>query len=285
MNFHQISRISLAPDVVDGIVFWTKNPLPMLDRLGELKDYMYCFQFTITPYGKDAEPNLPAKNDALIPAFKRLADIIGADRIIWRYDPVFISAAYPPDYHIDAFGKLAGELRAHTRKVIISFLDEDYRGVKNNSKELALLNFPAADQTALSSQLAGIARSYGLMIDACAEPIDLQRWGIERARCIDGGLFAQLLGCRLNIGKDKTQRPLCGCAASMDIGMYNTCRSGCRYCYANYSRKAADRNFARHNPLSPLMAGEVGAGDKISRRNAQSCRSASAPLFKAIMQV
>ena len=266
LNFHQVSKISLAPDAVDGIVFWTKNPLPMLDRLSELKDYMYYFQFTITPYGNDVEPHLPAKKDAIIAAFKRLSDEIGADRVIWRYDPIFINEKYSPDYHIRAFGKIMGQLRDYTRKVTISFLDTDYRGVKGNMKELALMDFPPAAQTELSSQLAEIARSNGLVIDTCAEQIELKQFRIEHARCIDDELLGRLLERDLDVNKDKNQRLQCGCVASIDIGMYNTCKSGCRYCYANYNKNAVKGNFAKHNPHSPLISGEVGEEDKITPR-------------------
>jgi hypothetical protein len=273
MNFHQISRISLAPEVVDGIIFWTKNPLPMLDRLGELKNYMYYFQFTITPYGKDVEPNLPSKRDTIISAFKRLSDEIGVERVILRYDPILISEKYPLNYHIRAFGKIMEELHDYSRKVTISFVDVDYRGVKSNIKELALMDFSPAAQIELSSQLAEIAHSYGLAIDTCAEAIELHQFGIEHARCIDDRLLGRLLGCNLDINKDKNQRLGCGCVASIDIGMYNTCMNGCRYCYANYSRGAVERNYTKHNKLSPLISGEIEDGDKISERDAKSNRN------------
>ncbi|MDR1398148.1 MAG: DUF1848 domain-containing protein [Desulfarculales bacterium] len=271
MRFHQISRINLSPDLVDGIVFWTKNPLPMLDRLNDLKDYMYYFQFTVTPYGKDVEPNLPLKADAIISSFKRLSEKIGADRIVWRYDPILINARYQLPYHIRAFNKIAAELHDYTRKVTFSFIDEDYRGIKSNIKELSLLNFPLAARAELSSRLAEIAASHGLEIDACAEPIELQQCGIKPARCIDDRLFAKLLGYPLRVNKDRTQRLKCGCAASVDIGMYNTCRNGCLYCYANYSRKAVEKNFTKHNPSSPLISGNAGTDDKISERVLKSC--------------
>lgn len=279
MNFHRISKITLAPDVVDGIVFWTKNPAPMLDKLNKLKDYMYYFQFTVTPYGKDVESNLPSKKDEILAVFKRLSDMIGPDRVIWRYDPILISARYPLEYHVQAFGKIAEELHDYTRKVTISFMDENYRGVKSNLKELELLDFPPETQAELSSQLAGIAHGYGLAIDTCAEQIDLHQYGIEHARCIDDRLFARLLGCPLNVNKDKNQRIECGCVSGIDIGMYNTCRNGCRYCYANYSRNSADNNNARHDPLSPLISGEVGEGDSIRERDIKSCLDAQMRLF------
>lgn len=279
MNIHQISRIKLTPDVVDGIVFWTKNPIPMLARLDELKDYMYYFQFTITPYGKDIEPSIPDKNDVILPAFKRLSEKIGSDRVIWRFDPILISEQYPIEYHVQAFEKIAAELHAFAGKVTISFVDEDYRGVKNNIYELALQPFPSEAQAELSARLAEIAHGYGLAIDTCAEKIDLREYGIEHTRCIDDRLLSKLLHCRLKVDKDKTQRLECGCVASIDIGMYNTCRNGCRYCYANYNRNTVVENFLKHNPLSPLISGNVGEGDEINDRVVKSCKDPQRSLF------
>jgi DNA repair photolyase len=272
MNYHQISKINLAPEVVDGIVFWTKNPLPMLNRLDELKDYMYYFQFTLTSYEKDVEQNLPSKSESLIQTFKTLSSKIGADRVIWRYDPILMNDKYSFDYHVRYFEKLAEELHDFTRKVTISFIDEDYRGVKNNIKELALLRFPIEIQRELSAKLAEIAHRYDLEIDTCAELIDLDEFGIKHARCIDDRLLEKLLGCRLHIDKDKNQRLACGCAASIDVGMYNTCLGGCRYCYANYSPSTVVGNFTKHVPGSPLLSGIVTEDDKIHERSVKSCR-------------
>ena len=256
-NFNQVKKISLSLDAVDGIVFWTKNPLPMIGRLRELHEFTYYFQFSLTSYGRDIETNLPSKTNELLPTFKKLSDIIGADRVIWRYDPILINQKYTGDYHLRAFDKIAKELHEYTRKVTISFIDVDYRGVKSNMKELALLDFPLEEKLRLSSQFADIARSYGLAIDSCAGNIDLAQFGIERARCIDERLLGKLLGWNLSINKDKNQRLECGCVVSVDIGMYNTCKNGCRYCYANYNKGAVEGNCTKHNPQSPLLSGEL----------------------------
>ena len=279
MNFRQISRISLSTDVVDGIVFWTKNPIPMLEGLDVIENYMYYFQFSITPYGKDIEPNLPSKTEIILPAFKKLSNLIGSDRIVWRYDPILINEKYTMSYHIRAFDKIAGELQRYTKKVTISFVDTDYQGVKSNINELALHYFSHEAQIELASQLAEIARSHDLAIDTCAEKIDLQKYGISHARCIDDRLLSELLGESLSVDKDKNQRLECGCISSIDIGMYNTCLNGCRYCYANYSRKSVNGNYEKHNPSSPLVSGEVGEGDKINDRSVKSCRSAQLQVF------
>ena len=273
MNYRQISRIKITPDVVDGIVFWTKNPTPMINRLDELQEYMYYFQFTVTPYGKDIEPNLPNKNTETISAFRALSNNIGSDRIIWRYDPILINARYTIDYHIRAFRKIAEELNKHTKRVTISFIDIDYKGLKSNIKELNLVDLTEKMQRELASALAPIAHEYDLIIDTCAEKINLNKLGIEHARCIDDRLLSNLLSSKLDVQKDKNQRLECGCISSIDIGMYNTCMSGCLYCYANYSKNTVVSNHAKHNPLSPLLFGEVGTKDKITERIVKTHRN------------
>ena len=265
-NYRQISRVYLTPDVVDGIVLWTKNPVPMIGRLDELRNFMYYFQFTITPYGKDIEPGLPQKSTDILTDFKRISEIIGVDRIIWRYDPILLNDKYTFDYHIHAFGKIAKELHGYTGRVTISFVDTNYRGLKSNIEKLKLVSFDNETQIKLASKLASVAHSYGLSIDTCAEGIDLTKYGIRRARCIDAGLLSKLLGCELNVEKDKSQRPECGCISSIDIGMYNTCLNCCLYCYANYNKNTVEGNCAKHNPCSPMLSGYIGPDDKITER-------------------
>ena len=272
MNAHQISEISLSPEVVDGIVFWTKNPVPMLDKLSFLSNYTYYFQFTLNSYGVDVERNIPSKEKVIIPAFQKLSDMIGPERVIWRYDPIFLSETYTADYHIRFFEKLAKRLSPFTKKCTISFLDF-YRNTKNNIAPLAPSAFPQSEQERIAKRIAEIAHSYGLCVDTCAEGIDLNQYGIEHARCIDDRLLSQLIQCPLNVKKDKNQRLECGCIESLDIGAYNTCHNGCRYCYANYSDKAVSTNGEKHNPNSPLLIGAVGPEDKITKREMFSCKT------------
>ena len=271
IHTHQISKIPLNPDVVDGIVFWTKNPIPMLDRFNVLREYMYYFQFTLNSYAQDVETHVPNKQKHIIPAFKKLSDMIGPDRVIWRYDPIFLNDTYTPEYHIRYFEKIAKELSPYTKKCTISFIDF-YRNTSKNVSDLSLHDFPEEAQKDLAKELAAIAHSCGLLIDTCAEGIELQEYGIGHARCIDDRLLSKLLDCPLDIRKDKSQRLACGCVESIDIGAYDTCRNGCKYCYANYSEKTVCSNFARHIPDSPLLFGEVGPDDKITERKVMSCK-------------
>ena len=173
MNAHQISKIALNPDVVDGIVFWTKNPIPMLNELKILHDYMYYFQFTLNSYAQDVEAHVPNKQKHIIPAFKKLSDMIGPDRVIWRYDPIFLNDTYTPEYHIRYFERIAKELSPYTKKCTISFIDF-YRNTSKNVSGLSLRDFPEETQKSLAKELAAIAHSYGLLIDTCAEGIELQ---------------------------------------------------------------------------------------------------------------
>jgi len=272
MNLHQISKIKLTSDIVDGIVFWTKNPEHMIAQLDELKNYMYYFQFTITPYGKDIEPNIPEKSTKILDIFKRLSSVIGKERIIWRYDPILINDKYTFEYHINAFGKIAAQLSEYTEKVTISFIDENYRGVKSNIKYLKLNIMTTDIILKISEALSHIAHEYHLSIDTCAEEIDLMQFGIGHARCIDDKLFEKLLGYNLHINRDKSQRLACGCVSSIDVGMYNTCNNGCRYCYANYNSKFVENNTLKHDPLSPLLSGLVSSDDRVIDRNVKSIR-------------
>ena len=107
----QISRVKLTPDVVDCIVFWTKNPAPMLDKLNHLKDFKYYFQFTLNAYGKEIATNLPSFGQR-IDTFKRLSDLIGKERVIWRYDPILTNETYNTD-----FQKLLSSKLLHSSKI------------------------------------------------------------------------------------------------------------------------------------------------------------------------
>lgn len=270
MNAHQVSRISLSPEVVDGIVFWTKNPAPMLDKLPQLKDYMYYFQFTLNAYEQDVEAGVPLKHKYIVPTFQRLSEMIGPERVVWRYDPILVSDKYTFDYHVKYFELLAKKLASYTQKCTISFLDM-YVKTERNVAGLNIQPWTLELQDAMAKSLAEIAHSYGLELETCAEGIELEKYGIKHAHCIDGELFAKLLGCPLKVGKDKNQRKECGCVDSVDIGAYNTCRNGCRYCYANFNAKMVQNNQQRHNPLSPLLLGELQPDDKVTERKMTSC--------------
>lgn len=271
MNEHQISRVELSPDVVDCIVFWTKNPANMIDKLEYLQKYMYYFQFTLTGYGKDVEPNLPDKREELIPTFKRLCEKIGKERVIWRYDPVFISKRYTKEYHLKAFGEIAGSLADYTEKVVISFVDLYSRTIRN-TRGLDIRQITNEEMIELAGKMAQIAAKHDLTIETCAEEMDLQKVGIQHGSCIEKQRIERLLGCKLNAGKDRNQREVCGCIESVEVGAYHTCLNGCRYCYANFSDKKVKDKVKLYDLNSPLLCGHIASGDKITERKMKSLK-------------
>lgn len=263
MNLHQVSCLSLAPDVVDCIVFWTKNPENALAGLDRLKEYSYYFQFTLTGYGRDVEPGILDKRGRLIPVFQELSRKIGAFRVIWRYDPIFFNAAYTMEYHKKAFRAIAQELNGYTERVVISFLDF-YRGMAANMKTLGAVPAKKEQMRSLASALVEIADKNHMTAESCAEAVDLEDVGIRHGSCIDQCLIERVVGTALTGKKDKNQRLECGCMESIDIGAYGTCKTGCRYCYA--MGRNGYRTLEQPNQNSPLLFGTIGKEDVIRSR-------------------
>lgn len=270
-NPHSISRISLNPDVVDGFVFWTKNPSPMLNRLDELRKYPFYFQFTLNPYGKDVEPAVPSKSEVILPAFWTLSRRIGKERVLWRYDPILFNKKYTLEYHIKNFLLLISKLAGFTEHCTVSFLDS-YRNMEQRVKPLGLIEPIAGQKAELMGRFAEIAKESGITLCSCAEDIDFQEYGVRRARCVDAERLGRLGGCRLVVRKDRNQRTLCGCAESIDIGTYHTCMHGCLYCYANSSPVRAKMNYEIHDPQSPLLFGHISGSDTVHTPILRSCR-------------
>lgn len=226
MNIHRISRIDIRPSVVDCIVFWTKNPRAMIGRLDELSGYKYYFQFTVNPYDKHIEEEVPLKRSAF-DTFRELSDKIGPEKVIWRYDPIFLSDRMDVAYHIRYFEEIAKRLSGFSNRCVISFIDL-YKRVQTNTSRLNIREPSDAEIQILAKSFVSIANSYGFIIQTCAEHIDLSGCGIEHGACIDPLLISNIIGsCALNVKKDKNQRKECGCVESVDIGEYNTC---CHHC-------------------------------------------------------
>lgn len=257
-NRKQISQVSLLPSDVDVIVFWTKNPKPLINNLNELDErgFKYYFHYTVNGYPAQLEPNLP-QLDTTIDTFTKLAKRLAPDRLIWRYDPILVSSITGYDYHIKQFEKIANSLRGTTRRVIISVVDE-YRKALTNFKNLKRQNilvsneFDPLEFSALMHALAEIAGQNEMGIYSCAETFDLQSYGILLGKCIDDQYIQRVFGLDVPGAKDKSQRLECGCIQSKDIGVYDTCLHGCAYCYAG-TLKSGFKNQDRHNDESPFL--------------------------------
>ena len=278
MNRHQVSRIALTPDVVDCFVFWSKNPGPMIDRLGELDGFNYYFQFTLTGYGLDVEPNVPNKREVMIPTFQRLSELVGSERVVWRYDPIAFSNKYTPEYHLRAFESIAKELRGCTDRCVISFVDV-YRKNKKRLEESGLLAPYGDSLVDFARQLADIARENNMTVGSCAEKIDLAAAGIEHNSCISRERIERIMRAGIKVSKDKTQREECGCVQSIDIGTYNTCGAGCQYCYANFDQQSIDQNRARYDVSSPILCDKIESDDVVRDRKMKSLVVRQGALF------
>ncbi len=269
-NNDRYSKAVLTREAVDIIVFWTKNPKPFLKYLPiiEKMGYLYYFQFTLTPYGKQTEKGLPSKED-LINTFIELSERIGKKRLVWRYDPIIISDIYTLDYHTERFSYMAKKLSSYTERCVISFVDS-YKNVTTRMGQDPAYKMTKANIYALAEAFSKIAKEQSIELFTCAEQIDLVNFGIKHGACIDKDLIEDILGQKINVKKDKNQRKECLCADSIDIGTYNCCANGCSYCYALTSEKAALSNMAKHNPKLPVLIGEVNNKAIITDRDSFS---------------
>ena len=263
---NQPFRINLSPEIVDCIVFWTKNPIPMIPYLDEFKDYCYYFQFTLTGYGKDIERNLPDKNADLIPAFQKISDKIGPERVIWRYDPILVNDRYSLEYHKRAFEKIASALNGYTEKCVFSFVDTYAKNLKA-MESLKVRDLAPEEMKEMAVMIRDIDAENHMKVGTCAEEINLEELGIEHNACIDKALIERLTGGKIkdtkkNI-KDSGQRSACKCMLSKEIGTHNTCGNGCVYCYANYSPDSVRRSLEKYDPKSPLLCDSLKEGEEV----------------------
>lgn len=258
-NPNQVKRVSLKPEDVDAFVFWSRytkrfrEGLPLLDEKG----YRYYFLITVVDYGKELEPNIPPFKDR-IDEFIALSKTVGKERVIWRYDPIFIDNLHTFEYHISLFRTISSALSGYTEKVIISFADfyrKVIRNLKNNSDLSGIVMEPEneAGFGNFNEQLIEAAAASGMSIQSCAERIPVLNHGIAAGRCIDAELINSIYGLDIPLTKDKGQRKLCQCHSSVDIGAYNTCLHGCLYCYATNKFTEAQKNYELHSPAAAQL--------------------------------
>ena len=255
----QVSRYRLDPAVVDAIGFCTKNPSPMFPYMDLLKDYGQYWFVTVTPYGRDIEPNVPDKH-RLLEDFRKLSDLVGKDSIGWRFDPIFLSDKYTAEYHLRAFEKIASALEGYTETAVISFIDL-YPKVRRNFPEAR--EVPPEQRLSIGKELIKIADSHGMTLKPCAEGDELAPYGADCGGCIRISDYEKAIGKRLNAPKKKGARAECACYLACDIGAYNTCGHLCRYCYANAEPAKVRALSRQHDPLSPFLIGNYKEGDKI----------------------
>jgi hypothetical protein len=258
----------IKTDQTELIVFWTKNPKPLIPQLPFIDKLIpdYYFQFTLNDYDSLIEPGVP-DFDERIETFIRLSDTIGKEKVVWRYDPVFLSRELNVDRLIEKIYTIAEKLHPYTSKLVFSFIDIDpYAKVKKKIKAsgTGIRELSMEEQLEFASKLSALSEIFPLKISSCAEKIDLTQFGISKNKCIDDELIRNqfpenrklmdFINSKQNM-KDKGQRNECRCIKSTDIGGYNTCMHLCVYCYANHSNPTVECNYANYinNPLNPSI--------------------------------
>lgn len=257
----KISRIYFSD--VDAILFCTKNPIPIVEKLQEI-DKPILFHVTLTPYKKDIEPNVPSKKD-IIKAIKKISKIVGIDNLYIRYDPIFINDYYTVDYHIKAFDTLCNILDGYVSHFIVSFID-DYKNVRRNKFVLRRKELSYEDYRTIGINFSNSAKKHNMTVQTCAEDFNLVEFGFIKGECLSKELAEQLTG-KTKFKKWSARRTLnCKCVEMVDIGEYNSCRHYCKYCYANYDEEQVEKNMKTHDKNSSLLLGKITDKDIITIR-------------------
>lgn len=257
---NKATRYELTPDKVDCVVFCSKNYRPILPRLHEITDrFNTYFHYTITAYGADIEPGVPSIGES-IDMLIELSKIVGKQRVAWRYDPVLLTNEYTIERHLETFEKMAGELAPYIDRCIFSFV-EMYKKLETNMPEIIPLS--VRDMDVLARGLGSIARKYGVYIQTCGTNGDFSRYGVHASGCMTLDILGKANGVVFKDLKHRGTRQGCHCIESRDIGAYDTCLNGCKYCYANKNPRKAFENYKYHDPESPLLLGGVKPGDTI----------------------
>ena len=265
-NRKQTKEVSLAPNDVDAIVFWSKNPRPVLRHLPELMEMGHTplMHYTLNDYPEELEPGVPSLSYRT-DTFQRISERIGTEQMVWRYDPIILSDKTDVDYHLDVLGDVAHVLKGWTSRVTISFMDFYAKTKGRLSRIEAEKGYQFSDWlhpsnsdklAALAKGLNDIAAANGMSVVTCSEQADLDKYGIRHGACIDQAHIETVLNRTIGGKKDKYQRAECGCIESVDMGSYDTCPFGCPYCYAVRSDKLVRSNQQKHDPKSPYLIGE-----------------------------
>lgn len=264
---NKVTRYELTPDKVDCVVFCSKNYRPILADLTKItRRFNTYFHYTITAYGKDIEPGVQTIEKS-VETLKRLTGIVGKQRVAWRYDPVLLTEKYTVGRHFETFEYLARNLAPYVDRCIFSFV-QMYKKLATNMPEIILLT--EADKQHLAKGLGEIAQHYGLYLQTCATEGDFSAYGIHGSGCMTLDILGRANGVNFKALKHQGSRQYCGCIETRDIGAYDSCPSGCKYCYANQSPAKAREMQKYHYPNSALLLGHLGETDVVRQSSQKS---------------
>ena len=259
---NKVNRYELTPDKVDCVVFCSKNYQPILSRLSEITDrFNTYFHYTITAYGRDIEPGVPSIEDSMNTLIE-LSQLVVKQRVAWRYDPVLLTEKYTIAHHLATFEQMASVLAPYIDRCIFSFV-EMYKKLEVNMPEIIPLSAEYRDS--IAEGLGAIAKKQGITIQTCGTNGDYTSYGILASGCMTLDILGTANGLLFKDLKHKGMRQGCHCIESRDLGAYDTCLNGCKYCYANSRPQKAQENYKLHDPTSPLLLGHLQESDIIQQ--------------------
>ena len=263
----KVTRYELTPDKVDCVVFCSKNYEPILKDLHKITDrFNTYFFYTITAYGKDVEPGVPSIDDS-IATLRKLSSLVGKERLVWRYDPVLLTDRYTIDVLMETFSRMAEEITPYVDRCVFSFVDM-YDKLQFNMPEL--IPITEEDKVRIAEGLGRIASENGLTIRSCGTDRDYSEYGIGSSACMTLEAIGKANNVVFRDLKHRGMRKECHCIESRDIGWYDTCLNGCKYCYANTNPKKAFDNYSQHDVNSPLLFDHLKEGDTVQQGNQES---------------
>lgn len=256
----QVYKLSLKPEDVDCLLFCSKNYQPILKHIGGIDEkYNILCNYTITAYGKDIEPKVPTI-DQSIKTLERLSDIVGANKILWRYDPILLTEKYTVEKHLETFEYIAERISPLVYRCIFSFVDM-YKKVEENMPEIIPLT--DEDKVNLLEGIGEISKKYNLYIQSCATNESYEKYNIHTAGCTTREILEQAHNVVYKNVKGTGIRENCHCIPSRDIGAYNSCLSECKYCYANRKPEIPKNVIKLHDEKSPLLLGHLKENDNL----------------------
>ncbi len=255
-----VYKLSLKPEDVDCLLFCSKNYQPILKHIGDIDEkYNILCNYTITAYGKDIEPKVPPINES-IKTLKRLSDIVGSNKILWRYDPILLTEKYTVEKHLETFGYMAEKISPLVYRCIFSFVDM-YKKVEENMPEIIPLT--EEDKVKLLKGIGEMSERYNLYTQSCATNESYEKYGIHAAGCTTREILEQAHNVVYKNVKGTGIRENCHCIPSRDIGAYNSCLSECKYCYANRKPDIPKKVIKLHDETSPLLLGHLKEEDNL----------------------
>lgn len=240
---NNVSKINLKPEDVDCLMFCSKNYKPIIKYMKEINEkYRIICHYTITAYGKDVEPNVPSIEES-INTLIELSKIVGKEKVLWRYDPILLTEKYTKEKHLETFEYMAKQLAPYIQRCIFSFV-EMYKKLDYNMPEI--IPFKVKDKIEILKGIGEIARRYSIYVQTCGTDENCEQYGIHISGCTTTEILEQANSVKYKSVKAKPMRKGCHCIPSRDIGAYDTCLNGCKYCYANRTPNLAKENLKLH---------------------------------------